>query len=106
MNHMIGGDIAIHFCDLQVQSLISVPGTSSSTYYNSWRLWSSWLVCSVRMCVYLVATLIGLSLSPRVLHNSASLINSIWATETKLKSFQMCKKKFLESTYMRGYSSV
>ena len=40
--------------------------------YSSWWLSSSWLVCSVCMYVYLVATLIGSALFPRVLHNIAS----------------------------------
>jgi len=32
MDHMIGRYIAIHPCDLEVQSLISMSLTSSSTY--------------------------------------------------------------------------
>jgi len=107
MNHMIGGYIiALRSCDFEVQSLIFMPCTSSFPYNNSWQLSSSWLVCSVRKSVCLVATLIGLSLSPRVLHNSASLINSIWATETKLKCFHLCKKKLLEGAYVYAHSSV
>ena len=66
MDHMIIGFIAMHSCDLEVQPLISMPCILSSTY-SSWRLLSSWLVYSVRMCVYLVATLIGSALSLRVL---------------------------------------
>ena len=70
MDLMIGGYIAIHSCDLKVQSLIFMHCTSSST-------------CTVVdgchhpgqcVCACVVATLIGSTLSPRVLHNSASLI--------------------------------
>jgi len=54
MDHMIGRYIAIHLCDLEVQSLIFMPLTSSSSYIvadGCHRLVCIRCVQCVRVCV-------------------------------------------------------
>ena len=69
---MIGGYIAIHSSDLEVQSLISMPCTSSSTHITVVIMRAS--VQCAYVCLLSSYTLIGSALSLRILHNSASLL--------------------------------